>query len=529
MGGGMGGGATSNFPGIDPSTVNNLSSMIGSMMHNMMLMDHNDPQSMVQMGMGMAMALMASGAVQGVVGGQLDAQRPINTPEEEALQGMRGSMSEAQVNSALANDARELGVFPSIGEEEASVLSNSQDERSHISRVSVANPTSMLNNKGQPIGKVNPTEIFSADKVLDHTEEVQQIEDVAHRLQQPLNTHEHARGLRINVTATETPDIAPAKLLTHVKASNAEDGLRETKKMPVLAYPELSTTLPNGAPVPFHMQKPAGEGTSFVTREEEMTQRTVPGAAHLNRTVMPLPVGFFEAIEAKHVAQQTVDYLPQVPNLPQSRNIGRVKPRSAAADWLMIHFDPWSAGKNPLSTEFVPSLMEKAEQFVEGGPARAADAFDQLRQQAMQGAFVTIEDEAGLAEQRAEVSKAEHLTNDFKHICSMCRHSKFSDAEQMMNQPDWNVPIDFQDDQGNSLLHVVAQNGSRRMVKLCLRRGAQLDLQNLTGQTALHFAFGYGYADVGDYLVQKGADDSVRNKDGLTCYEGLGAKELEFL
>jgi hypothetical protein len=69
------------------------------------------------------------------------------------------------------------------------------------------------------------------------------------------------------------------------------------------------------------------------------------------------------------------------------------------------------------------------------------------------------------------------------------------------------VPIDFQDDQGNTLLHVVSQNGSRRMVKLCLRRGAALDLQNLTGQTALHFAYGYGYAEVGDYLVQKGADD----------------------
>jgi len=351
---------------------------------------------------------------------------------------------------------------------------------------------------------------------------------VAERIKQPLNTMEVARQLKVD-KATETPDVAPPKILTNRKPSNAEDGLRAAKTLPLLAYPELSTTLPNGAPVPYSMQEPAGMGTSFVTKAEEESQKLVPGADNLRRTVMPLPVGFFAAIEAKHVAQQAVDYLPQVPNLPLARNIGRVKPRSAAADWMMISFDPWSAGKTPLSTEFIPSLMEKAEKFVEGGPAKAQDAFEQLRQSTLAGAFVSVEDEAGLAQQRADISKAEHLAEDFKKICSLCRHSKFSDAEQLINQPDWSVPIDYQDDQGNSLLHIVAQNGNKRMVKLCLRRGASLDLQNLTGQTPLHFAYGYGYADVGDYIRDKGANDAIRNKDGLTCYEGLGAKELEFL
>jgi hypothetical protein len=45
----------------------------------------------------------------------------------------------------------------------------------------------------------------------------------------------------------------------------------------------------------------------------------------------------------------------------------------------------------------------------------------------------------------------------------------------------------------------------------------------------LHFAFGYGYTEAGEYLVKKGADDSIRNKDGLTCYEGLGGHELNLL
>ena len=53
-----------------------------------------------------------------------------------------------------------------------------------------------------------------------------------------------------------------------------------------------------------------------MSREEEETQLLVPGSAEnggpLRRQVMPLPVGFFDAIEAKHVARQAVDYLPQV-------------------------------------------------------------------------------------------------------------------------------------------------------------------------------------------------------------------------
>ncbi|CAN0508310.1 unnamed protein product, partial [Scytosiphon promiscuus] len=56
---------------------------------------------------------------------------------------------------------------------------------------------------------------------------------------------------------------------------------------------------------------------------------------------------------------QHCDYLPHVPNMPQARAIGRVKPRSAAEDWFAVGFDPWSAGREPLSAEFIPSLSIK--------------------------------------------------------------------------------------------------------------------------------------------------------------------------
>lgn len=35
----------------------------------------------------------------------------------------------------------------------------------------------------------------------------------------------------------------------------------------------------------------------------------------------------------------------------------------------------------------------------------------------------------------------------------------------------------------------------------------------------MHFAFGYGYDALGEYLLSKGADAELANEVGETCYE----------
>ena len=507
--------------GFDTNIVNALSQTLGTLFTNMMHLDKTNPQDMIQLGMGMGMILMQTGAVQNMAQNQFSASN--GGPTVAAGPSISDGSSQGRQETPAA--------FPTIGEElSMSVQDTSQMSYAGADLIAAQQQfaNSQPNYGGEPIGKVHPTLNLTTDRQLEHHEEVHQKVDMAKRFETPLNTMEIARNLKIEQEPLITPDEMPPKVLTHEKPSNAEDAVRELKAMPVVAYPELSTVVPGGAPNSYEIKPPAGLGTSYVAKEDEEAQLKVEGNPHLRRTVLPLPVGFFDAIEAKHVAKQAADYLPQVPNLPQSRTIGRVKPRSAAADWLMISFDPWSAGKNPLGTEFVPSLMAKADKFL-GGGAQAMEAMESLRQQTISDAYVQVVDQEGLAQQKAEISKAQIMAQDFKKLCSLCRHSKFSEAEQLINQPDWAVPIDYQDDQGNALVHIAAQNGSKRLVKLCLRRGASLNLQNLNGQTALHFAFGYGYTDVGDYLVSKGADDSIRNKDGLTCYEGLEGRELALL
>ena len=51
--------------------------------------------------------------------------------------------------------------------------------------------------------------------------------------------------------------------------------------------------------------------------------------------------------------------------------------------------------------------------------------------------------------------------------------------ETMMNQPDWTLPIDAKDAPGNTLLSIACQNNNKRIAKLCLRRGADINTQNV--------------------------------------------------
>ena len=260
-----------------------------------------------------------------------------------------------------------------------------------------------------------------------------------------------------------------------------------------------------------------------------MVPKDKPSDPDVRRLVLPLPVGFFKRIVTKNIASQEVDYLPQVPNLPQTRSVGRVKPRSLAKDWINIGFDPWSAGKKPLNSDRVESLMEKLEEFFPASGANAIDDIQELQRGVIKGDLVELQDAEGHAAAKKMVLLEQQLLEDFKRICSLFRHGKVEDCYALMSQPDWNLPIDYQDDYGNTLMHVAAQNGNKRLLKVCLKRGCNINIANLRGQTALHFAYGYGFNAAGEYLISKGADDSIKNKDGLSCYEGLGIDELKLL
>jgi hypothetical protein len=91
------------------------------------------------------------------------------------------------------------------------------------------------------------------------------------------------------------------------------------------------------------------------------------------------------------------------------------------------------------------------------------------------------------------------------------------------------LPIDVTDQFGNSLLILAAQQGSKRMCKFLLRRGANINFQNVQGNTCLHYTVAYGQPELTKYLVSKGGNDAILNLNGLTCYEGINLKKVNDL
>jgi ankyrin repeat protein len=70
------------------------------------------------------------------------------------------------------------------------------------------------------------------------------------------------------------------------------------------------------------------------------------------------------------------------------------------------------------------------------------------------------------------------------------------------------ICIDERDKFGNTVLTTAYQNGLKRMAKLALRHGADVNLKNFTSGETLRA-----------YLISKGADDSIRNHAGQTRHQ----------
>jgi ankyrin repeat protein len=105
------------------------------------------------------------------------------------------------------------------------------------------------------------------------------------------------------------------------------------------------------------------------------------------------------------------------------------------------------------------------------------------------------------------------------------RNNRHGDVEDMLTGPHA-VDPDIRDAHGNTVLAVATQNNRKRIVKAAVRAGVPLDAQNTQGQTAMHFAYAYGYDELAEYLIRKGANPMVTNCHGMRPDEGLSPDRL---
>lgn len=77
----------------------------------------------------------------------------------------------------------------------------------------------------------------------------------------------------------------------------------------------------------------------------------------------------------------------------------------------------------------------------------------------------------------------------------------------------------LQEPDGTTALHSAAERGLTDVVLLCIAHGAQIDLQDRLGDTALHLATREDQAEVVAVLVDAGASLDVANLDGQTAVD----------
>jgi len=100
-------------------------------------------------------------------------------------------------------------------------------------------------------------------------------------------------------------------------------------------------------------------------------------------------------------------------------------------------------------------------------------------------------------------------------VFSQCRNNRIKRLEESLNN---GFPVDKEDDKGNTLLLVASQNCNQKICEMLLRRHANINHQNVNGNTALHFAMAYDQK-VGALLIKARtmmmiADDGDDGDDG---------------
>mmetsp|Transcript_33769 Transcript_33769/g.43345 ORF Transcript_33769/g.43345 Transcript_33769/m.43345 type:complete len:1809 (+) Transcript_33769:177-5603(+) len=463
------------------------------------------PENLLQLGIGLGMSLQQQGLLSAM---QPGGQTMDVSGVTEANTSYPGT--QAHTRPATGQSRFTAGQTSHAG----TALSNIQEDGQ------VSNGGRPQDSKPIPIGVPDPTNIPRADIKLDHSIEEKQKEKLVGEAKD-IPAREEFKGLTVVPTAPPNDDLDDYDSRQAAnEAADQEFAFRE--QHPVVMFPGRIRA--QG----FKTHEPAGIGEAYVEEGTEQGRHQLPGGVNLRKMKEELPVGFLASVSDTHVGKQNVDYLPQIPNLPKAKAVGRIKPRNAATDWLAVGYDPWSAGKEPLHHEFISTLFGVEESAA--ASAVEQSALKMVQAQKAQGkfdsGFIEEKDEDGHRVLNQMALEEQKMAEDFEQLGSWVRHNKPQEIERELNSPDWEMPIDYTDDAGNTLLLLAVQNNNKRVVKLALRRGANMKHQNVNGQTVLHYAFRYGFQDLAQYLLEKGADDSIRNAEGLTCYEGLSADDL---
>ena len=103
-----------------------------------------------------------------------------------------------------------------------------------------------------------------------------------------------------------------------------------------------------------------------------------------------------------------------------------------------------------------------------------------------------------------------------EHFINITRWGDVSTVDNMLHE---GMPVDIQDENGETALMNAAENNQTNIVILLLKKGADANKQDSDGWTALHNATRTNSVDVIKVLLEYGALTNIPNKDDQTPLE----------
>lgn len=94
--------------------------------------------------------------------------------------------------------------------------------------------------------------------------------------------------------------------------------------------------------------------------------------------------------------------------------------------------------------------------------------------------------------------------------------ARYDDAEDVQAALAKGVPVDSQDEQGRTALHMAAANGHVEILKILLSAGANVEAPNSQENTPLHYACLNGQTEAVAVLLSHGALPSALNSASRT-------------
>merc|ERR1712070_278307 len=232
----------------------------------------------------------------------------------------------------------------------------------------------------------------------------------------------------------------------------------------------------------------------YLTPEETPSTPTGYGNAVRQRPVSAptAPAGQPSARHSKEVSvcQRTGTVIPSVPPMP-SAALRHESARKLGAE--LPSMSPLT--RQGLDSKFQDSAPRQKR------PHSAAAAVN---------AFAASRSSSSAARRRNQEAPLKEICYP-PNVLSAARHGKYTEVEDALKAGF--VP-NYADSYGNTIFHIACQNGRKRIAKLAIKYGCDVNAQNMKGSTGLHFLFAYGYADMAEYFINKGADESITNGVG---------------